>query len=153
MQEAVIASHPQTNFVVAHVGSYAENLSQVSKWLDDYPNMYIDIAARLDQLGRQPYSARDFLIRYQDRTLFGTDYEGHFSAERTRSFYHTHYRFLQSRDEYFEHPFSEFLGQWRIYGINLPEDVLNKLYRTNAVRLFGISDNSEIYTNDKNIKE
>ena len=136
MQEAVIAEHPQTTFIVAHVGSYAENLNQVSQWLEKYPNMYIDTAARLDQLGRQPYSAKAFLERWQDRVLFGTDYEGWFSPERTREFYHTHYRFFQTLDEYFDHPFPDFLGQWKIYGLGLDSAVLKKLYRDNAVRIF-----------------
>ena len=136
MQEAIIAAHPNTTFIVAHVGSYAENLEQVGRWLEKYPNMYIDIAARIDQLGRQPYTARDFMTRFQDRGLFGTDYEGHFTEERTRSFYHTHYRFVQTRDEYFEHPFPDMLGQWNIYGLDLDNAVLEKLYRANAQRLF-----------------
>jgi len=118
------------------VGSYAENLGQVAKWMDKYPNMCIDIAARLDQLGRQPYSAHDFITKYQDRVLFGTDYEGHFDDERTRDFYHIHYRFLQTKDEYFEHPFPDMLGQWRIFGLGLDEEVLRKVYSENAKRIF-----------------
>ena len=136
MQEAVIRAHPNTTFVVAHVGSYAENLTQVGAWLEKYPNMYVDVAARLDQLGRQPYTARAFIERFQDRILFGTDYEGRFDAQRTREFYHTHYRFFQTRDEYFDHPFADFLGQWKIYGLGLDESVLRKLYRDNAKRIF-----------------
>ena len=138
MQEAVIRDHPGTTFVVAHVGSYAENLGQVSRWLELYPNMYVDVAARLDQLGRQPYTARAFIERWQDRVMFGTDYEGWFPPERTREFYHTHFRFFQTWDEYFDHPFPDFLGQWRICGIGLEEDILRKLYRDNARRVFGV---------------
>ena len=138
MQEAVIRDHPQTTFVVAHVGSWAENLGQVGRWLEKYPNMYVDVAARLDQLGRQPWTARAFLKQWQDRVLFGTDYEGHFSETRTRSFYHTHFRFFQTRDEYFDHPFPDMLGQWKICGLGLEESVLKKLYRENARKVFGI---------------
>ncbi len=138
MQEQVIREHPNTRFVVAHVGSYAENLKQVSEWMEKYPNMYVDTAARVDQLGRQPYTARSFIERFQDRVLFGTDYEGRFDEARTRGFYHTHYRFFGTLDEYFEHPFPDFLGQWRVCGLGLSEDVLRKLYRDNAKRLFGI---------------
>ena len=138
MQEAVIRDHPDTAFVVAHVGSYAENLGVVSKWMEKYPNMCVDVAARLDQLGRQPYTAKAFIERFQDRVLFGTDYEGRFDEARTRGFYHTHYRFFQTRDEYFEHPFPDMLGQWRICGLGLDEDVLRKLYRDNAKRIFKI---------------
>lgn len=138
MQEAMIAENPTTTFVVAHVGSYAENLSQVGKWLEKYPNMNVDISARLDQLGRQPYTARDFIQRFSDRVLFGTDYEASFSAERTREFYHTHYRFLQTKDEYFKHPFPDMLGQWRICGLGLDSNVLEKVYRSNAKRIFAV---------------
>lgn len=138
MQEAVIREHPDTLFVVAHVGSYAENLAQVSRWLEQYPNMLVDVAARLDQLGRQPYTARAFIERWQDRVLFGTDYEGWYSPERTREFYHTHFRFFQTRDEYFDHPFPDFLGQWKICGLGLEAPVLRKLYHDNAARVFGL---------------
>lgn len=138
MQEAVIRDHPDTTFVVAHVGSHAENLPKVSQWMEKYPNMCVDVAARLDQLGRQPYTAKAFIERFQDRVLFGTDYEGRFDEARTRGFYHTHYRFFQTRDEYFEHPFPDMLGQWRICGLGLDEDVLRKLYRDNAKRIFKI---------------
>ena len=138
MQEAVIRDHPNTTFVVAHVGSYAENLGQVGKWLEKYPNMYVDVAARLDQLGRQPYTARAFVERWQDRVLFGTDYEGRFTMERTREFYHTHFRFFQTWDEYFDHPFPDFLGQWKVCGLGLEESVLKKLYHDNAAKVFGL---------------
>ena len=138
MQEAVVRDHPDTTFVVAHVGSYAENLRQVSDWLERYPNMYVDIAARLDQLGRQPYSAREFMVRHADRVLFGTDFEASFAPGRTAGFYHTHYRFLQTRDEFFDHPFPDMLGQWKICALGLDETTLRKVYRENACRVFGL---------------
>jgi len=139
MQENVIGANPNTTFIVAHVGSYAENLPQVRRWLDAYPNMHIDVAARIDQLGRQPYTARKFFLDYPDRILFGTDFEARFCAKRTTEFYDTHYRFFQTWDEYFEHPFQDMLGQWHIYGINLPDAVLEKLYHQNAERILGLS--------------
>lgn len=139
MQENVIRNHPNTTFVVAHVGSYAENLAQVSDWMERYPNMCVDVAARLDQLGRQPYAAKAFIERFADRVLFGSDYEGRFDESRTRSFYHTHFRFFQTNDEYFDHPFPDMLGQWKIFGLGLDEPVLRKLYRDNAIRIFGLS--------------
>ncbi len=132
MQENVIRNNPDTTFVVAHVGSYAENLKKVGEWLDLYPNMYVDIAARVDQLGRQPYTAKAFIEKYQDRILFGTDLEATFSEERIAEFYHTHYRFLQTKDEYFDHPFPDFLGQWKVFGLGLDDDVLEKLYFKNT---------------------
>ena len=133
MQERMIESNPATTFVIAHVGSYAENLSQVSKWLDSFSNMYIDVAARIDQLGRQPYTAGDFLIKYQDRILFGTDYEP--GIKEPQRFYDIHTRFFETMDEYFDHPFAGFLGNWKIYGVGLEDHVLKKIYRDNAKRI------------------
>ena len=138
MQENVIGGNPGTTFIVAHVGSYAENLQQVMRWLDEYPNMVIDISARLDQLGRQPYTARRLLVDYADRVLFGTDFEARFDAQRTAEFYDTHYRFLETCDEYFKHPFPDMLGQWRIYGLGLPDEALEKIYYRNAERILGL---------------
>jgi predicted TIM-barrel fold metal-dependent hydrolase len=138
MQENVIRSNPNTTFIIAHVGSYAENLKQVGQWLKSYPNMYVDVAARLGQLGRQPYTARKFFLDFSDRILFGTDFEARFSAKRTAEFYLTHYRFFETYDEYFEHPFQDMLGQWRIYGLGLPDDVLEKFYYKNSERVLGL---------------
>ena len=133
MQENMLAGNPDTVFVVAHVGSYSENLAKVSQWLESYPNMYIDVAARIDQLGRQPYTAREFLIRYQDRILFGSDYVP--NIKDPRGFYGIHRRFFETRDEYFDHPFAGFLGNWKIYGVGLEENALKKIYRDNAKKI------------------
>lgn len=99
--------------------------------LDAYPNMYVDTAERISELGRQPYTARDFLIRYQDRVLYGTDLiptEDNISAN---------YRFFETRDEYF--PYNSLdahnQGRWNIYGVFLPEDALKKIYHDNALRV------------------
>ena len=135
MQENILRDNPETIFVIAHVGSYAENLKQVGEWLDCFPNMFIDVSGRIDQLGRQPFTAKAFFEKYQDRILFGTDYEPNLDVF---DFYHTHYRFFQTQDEYFEHPFPDMLGQWRIYGLNLDLPVLEKLYYKNAQAVFVI---------------
>lgn len=138
MQERVISSNPKTIFVVAHVGSYAENLKKVGEWLDAYSNMFIDVSARLDQLGRQPFTSKKFIEKYQERIMFGTDFEATFSKERTLNFYDIHFRFFQTDEEYFEHPFIDMLGQWNIYGLNLSDDVLKKIYRENAIRVLKV---------------
>src|SRR5262249_28753712 len=75
--ENVIARHPTTTFIGAHVGCYAENLAYVGSMLDRFPNYYVDIAARIAELGRQPNTARRFILRYADRILFGTDAPPH----------------------------------------------------------------------------
>jgi predicted TIM-barrel fold metal-dependent hydrolase len=129
-----IEKHPQTTFIGAHCGNNAEDLEAVGRWLDKYPNLYIDIDARISELGRQPYSARRFIIKYQDRVMFGTD-----TTPRAEA-YRVYYRFLETDDEYFDCASSHHRqGFWNIYGIFLPSDVLKKVYRTNALRvLYGL---------------
>jgi predicted TIM-barrel fold metal-dependent hydrolase len=91
----------------------------------------IEFASRINEFGRQPYTARKFFIHDQDRILFGTD--GPWPALRL-SYY---WRFLETYDEYF--PYSEKSpppqGMWRIYGIGLPDNVLKKIYFQNALRI------------------
>jgi len=129
----VIAKHPNTTFVNTHFGNNAEDLAAVAKKLDEFPNMYVDIDARISELGRQPYAARRFLIKYQDRVMFGTDTTPRADA------YRTYYRFLETDDEYFDCAASHHLqGFWRIYGIHLPREVLEKVYNKNAMRILGL---------------
>jgi hypothetical protein len=130
----VIARHPKTTFINTHFGNNAEDLAAVADKLDRYPNMYVDIDARISELGRQPYTARRFFLKYQDRILFGTD------TNPRREAYRTYYRFLETDDEYWDCSASHHRqGFWNIYGIYLPEKVLEKVYRGNAERiLFGL---------------
>lgn len=136
-QENMVAQNPGTTFVIAHVGSAGEDLGFVSTQLDRCPNMYVDTAARVQELGRQPFTARDFLIKYQDRVLFGTDYMCGDPAD----IYPYYFRFFETRDEYFRYgPEKEGygLGRWNIYGVDLPDDVLKKIYSGNAKKLLGL---------------
>lgn len=129
----MIAAHPQTTFLLPHVANLPEDLTAVGHLLDAHPNVVIDFSARIDELGRQPYTARDFFIKHQDRILFGLDMP--VSAEA----YRCYFRFLETRDEYFEYP--DYIGRfgvytrWRIYGLDLPDEVLEKVYYRNAMRL------------------
>ena len=107
---------------------YSENLGFVAKALDKYPNLFVDITERIGELGRQPYSARKFLIDYADRILFGTD-----SFAVDPAHYRTTYRFLETDDEYFSYGRNQ--GRWNIYGVYLPDDVLRKIYHENALKL------------------
>jgi len=126
----VFAKHPNTNFIGAHVGTLPEELHRVANWFDVYPNFYIDISARISDLGRQPRTARKFLIKYQDRILFGTDTRCDLEA------YRTYYRFLETDDEYFDPSGGHHLqARWMIYGVSLPDNVLEKIYYKNALRL------------------
>ncbi len=127
----LVERHPQTTFIGAHVGCYAENLGWVSALLDRCPNLYVDFSARIGELGRQPYSARRFFIKHADRILFGTDASPDLDA------YRLYYRFLESDDEYFAYDGREVpaQGRWAAYGLYLPEDVLRKIYHANAERV------------------
>jgi len=126
-----IARHPKTTFICAHFGNNPEDLETVGKWLDRYPNMYIDVDARISELGRQPYTARKFFLKYQDRIMFGTD------TTPRRDAYRMYYRFLETDDEYFDCAGGhQRQGFWMIYGVFLPDDVLEKVYRKNAERIF-----------------
>ena len=131
-RDRVIRRHPGTVFILPHVANFAENLSYVAQLLDENPNVYIDFSARIDELGRQPYTSRDFFLRYQDRILFGTDMPA--SVEM----YRCYFRFLETPDEYFIPP--DYDGtfdrwRWRVYGLELPQQVLEKVYYRNALKV------------------
>jgi len=133
----VIKRHPGTMFIGAHFAGSSEDLATLSTWLDEYPNLVVEFASRINELGRQPYTARKFFMKYQDRILFGTD--GPWPELRLTYYW----RFLETYDEYF--PYSEKSpqpqGMWRIYGIGLPDDVLKKIYHENAMRILpGVRD-------------
>lgn len=130
----LVARHPQTIFIGAHVGCYAENLAWVSDMLDRCPNFFVDISGRVGELGRQPYSARRFFIKHAERILFGSDM-GPDPAE-----YRMQYRFLETDDEYFNYNVSDIplQGRWHVSGLDLPPDVLEKVYLRNAERLFKV---------------
>jgi predicted TIM-barrel fold metal-dependent hydrolase len=140
----VIARHPHTRFVTLHVGNFAEDLQNVGDNLDRFPNMSVDIAARVGELGRQPVTARKFFDKYQDRILFGTDATPHGDEYPQQVFndqlYEIYYRFLETSDEYFDYAPAKIppQGRWRIYGIDLPDSVLHKVYYENAARLLRI---------------
>ncbi len=132
---SLVQSHPNTTFIGAHVGCYAENLQWVGDMLEACPNYFIDISARLGELGRQPYTARRFLMQYQDRILFGSDM-GPAAQE-----YRLYYRFLETDDEYFNYNTSEIPGQgrWFVDGVNLPDQALRKIYCDNATRILKLA--------------
>lgn len=127
----LVRRHPGTIFIGAHVGCYAENLSWVGALLNECPNFYVDISARLGELGRQPYTARRFFGEHQDRILFGTD------ADAKLATYRLYYRLLETDDEYFNYNLSEVpqQGRWYAYGLYLPAEVLKKVYHGNAQRI------------------
>lgn len=131
-RDRLVGRHPDTTFLLPHVANFAEDLAYVGNLLDENPNVFIDFSARCDELGRQPYSAREFLIRYQDRVYFGTD------MPISPDMYRFHFRFLETFDEYIIPPdYDGTFGRhrWRVQGLGLPDEVLRKIYFENALKL------------------
>ena len=143
-RDRVFARHPKTTFVALHVGHWAENLAGVGEMLDRFPNVNVEIGARIGELGRQPRTARRFFDTYQDRILFGTDAIPLGTETPQQVFgedlYHIYYRFLETEDEYFDYAPARVppQGRWRIYGVGLPEPILRKVYNQNAERVLGL---------------
>jgi predicted TIM-barrel fold metal-dependent hydrolase len=147
LQEArrnVMRRHPATQFVCLHVAD-SEDLAYVAECLDEHPNMHVEIAARIGELGRQPRAAYQFINKYQDRVLFGTDaIPGGVDTPQqvfNDQLYEIYYRFLETQDEYFDYAPAATppQGRWRIYGIGLSAQVLRKVYSENAARLLNLS--------------
>ena len=130
--EGIVAAHPATTFVAVHCAGNPEDLGWVERLLDGYPNLHIDVSARLAELGRQPRATRRLVMRHPDRVLFGTD-----AFPISLPTYTLYERFLQTDDEYFSHDphGSPLMGRWAISGLDLPEDVLRQVYAGNALRL------------------
>ena len=130
--ENVVASHPNTTFIGAHVASHAENLPEVSRLLGAYPNLFVDLAARESEIGRQPRAARDFIVAHSDRILFGTDC---FPVDPRR--YRIWFRMLETSDEYFDYSVSAppDRGRWNISGLALDSETLIAIYSGNARRV------------------
>ncbi len=135
-RDDLIRQHPGTTFILPHFANYAENISYVSDMLDENKNVYIDFSARIDELGRQPYSAREFFIKHQDRIIFGTDMPA--NIDSSVEMYLTYFRFLETFDESFYSPdYDGTFGKvrWPICGIGLPEEVLKKIYFENILKI------------------
>lgn len=119
--------HPNTTFVMAHLGWHANDLGRLSKMFDAMPNVYGEVGAVLYDLGRQPRFAHDFMVKYQDRVLFGKD-----SYQPDEFPYY--WRVFETTDEYFDY-YRDYHAFWKLYGIGLPDQVLRKLYYENALKL------------------
>jgi predicted TIM-barrel fold metal-dependent hydrolase len=145
-RDRLYARHPKTRFLSLHLGHDAENLAFVAESLDRFPNMTVELGARIGELGRQPRASAKFFDRYQDRILFGTDAVPPPAGDATPQqvfkdeLYEIYYRFLETEDEYFDYAPAPVppQGRWRIYGIGLSDPVLKKVYHDNAARLLGL---------------
>ena len=132
-QYNMFKNHSNTTFINAHMGWMANDLDKLEKHLDSLPNVYTEIGAVIGELGRQPRRARQFFIDYQDRVMFGKD-------TYKKSEFDVYFRVLETNDEYFDY-YRKRHGLWKMYGLNLPDEVLKKLYFKNALKLFPSIDN------------
>lgn len=123
----IFRKHPKTKFINAHFGWYANDLQKLGTLLEELPNMYIEIGAIIAELGRQPRNAKKFFLKYQDRVLFGKD--AYVPEE-----YYTYFRVLETDDEYFPY-YKKYHAFWKMYGLDLPDEVLKKLYYGNALKI------------------
>ena len=126
-QHDIFRKHPGTIFINAHMGWYPNDLAQLGELLDDIPNMYVEIGAVIAELGRQPRMAKKFFEEYQDRILFGKD------SYRPEE-YPTYFRVLETDDEYFPY-YKRYHAFWKMYGIDLSDEILQKLYYKNALKI------------------
>ncbi|MBK7594457.1 MAG: amidohydrolase family protein [Gemmatimonadetes bacterium] len=126
-RDRLFARHPKTTFVIAHLGWHAQDLARLGKLFDRFPNLHSEIGAVLYDLGRQPRAAHAFFVKYQDRILFGKDA---FYPEE----YPYYWRVLETEDEYFDY-YRGYHAFWKMYGMGLPDTVLQKLYFRNALRI------------------
>ena len=133
-QHNMFRKHPNTTFINAHMGWFANDLGTLGTLLDEMPNMYVGIGAIIAELGRQPRFARQFFEKYQDRILFGKD------SWRPEEF-PTYFRVLESADEYFPYH-KKYHAFWRMYGLDLPDEVLKKVYYKNALKIIPGLDRS-----------
>jgi predicted TIM-barrel fold metal-dependent hydrolase len=126
-QHNLFAKHPKTKFINAHLGWLGGNLAELGRLMDRLPNMYTEIGAVLAELGRQPRFARQWFIKYQDRVMMGKDT---WAPEE----YWVYFRVLETADEYFDY-YRKRHAFWKMYGLDLPDEVLKKVYYRNALRV------------------
>jgi uncharacterized protein len=126
-RDNLLRRHPRTTFVIAHLGWHANDLGRLAKLMDELPNVHAEVGAVLYDIGRQPRAAHDFFVRYQDRILFGKD---SFQPEE----YPYYWRVFETRDDYFDY-YRDYHAFWKLYGIDLPDAVLKKVYFANALRI------------------
>jgi predicted TIM-barrel fold metal-dependent hydrolase len=126
-RDRLFTRHPKTQFIAAHLGWHGSDLARLGRMLDAMPNVTTELGAVIYEIGRQPRAAREFLIKYQDRVLFGKD-------AWAPSEYPTYWRVLETRDDYFDY-YRGYHAFWKMYGIDLPDEVLQKIYYKNALRV------------------
>jgi predicted TIM-barrel fold metal-dependent hydrolase len=126
-RDRMFAANPKTRYIGAHFAYYGNHLQRAGALLDRLPNVVLEVAAVLYDFGRQPRASREFFIKYQDRILFGKD------AYQPDE-YPYYWRVFETADEYFDY-YRDYHAFWKLYGMDLPDEVLKKLYYKNALRV------------------
>jgi predicted TIM-barrel fold metal-dependent hydrolase len=144
-QHHVFKKHPETKFIDAHLGWMGNDLSRLGKLLDEMPNVYTELGAVLAELGRQPRFARAWMIQYQDRVMMGKD-------TYKKEEYYTYFRVLETADEYFDY-YRKRHAHWKMYGLDLPDSVLRKVYFENALKVIPGIDASLFDTDGAGIED
>ena len=134
-QHNLFRNHPDTIFINAHLGWLGNDLARLGKLLDELPNVYTELGAVLAELGRQPITGAAFMEKYQDRVLMGKD-----SWDPIEG-YHVYFRVLETRDEYFDY-YRKRHAHWKMYGLGLSDEVLEKIYFRNALKIIPGLDRS-----------
>jgi predicted TIM-barrel fold metal-dependent hydrolase len=132
--QRVLERHPGTTFVAAHLAALAHDLDGLSSLLHRHRNLHVDISASINELGRRPAAARHFFEAHSERIVFGSDLPPSLHG------YMPILRFLETDDVNFSYSTARVptQGRWRISGINLPDDILERIYTANATRLLDI---------------
>ncbi|RPI52587.1 MAG: amidohydrolase [Acidobacteria bacterium] len=126
-RDRVFAKHPKTRFIAAHFAWHGHDLKRAGALLDKLPNVYLEVAAVLYDFGRQPRAAAAFFTKYQNRVLFGKD-------TYAPSEFPYYWRVFETEDEYFDY-YRDYHAFWKLYGMDLPDAVLRKLYYENALKV------------------
>jgi predicted TIM-barrel fold metal-dependent hydrolase len=137
----MLAKHPHLTVVGAHLGSLEWNVDELAKRLDKFPNFAVDMAARIVHLEHQSIKnrdkVRDFMIKYQDRLIYGTDDEASSKSNQAAKNKALHegrvddWKFFTSDEEMTS---KDFPGKFT--GLQLPKQVVNKIYYDNAKKWF-----------------
>jgi predicted TIM-barrel fold metal-dependent hydrolase len=123
-----VKRHPRTIFVACHFANCSDDLGRLGRLFDKYPNLYADISARYAETAAIPRFTGKFYEKYQDRLVYGTD------MRFNENMYKLTFRILESSDEHF-YAWNSFSYHWPLYGLDLGDGVLRKVYRENALKI------------------
>jgi predicted TIM-barrel fold metal-dependent hydrolase len=146
-----VARHPNTKIIGSHFGNNPEDPPAVFSQMKKYPNLYVNTSARIPEIGRfNAKKMNEYFRKFSSRIIYGSDLgigpevlilgsspPVHPAAKDILLFFNASYRYFETWDKQFQHP-TPIQGKWKIDGIGLPCDLLEKIYRKNAENLFGV---------------